>query len=125
MIINWPDIKTYTGSAPYAVDQYTSSGYTTNSLTCTDIQTAVQPFGDLFWLYAVECDFVTLSNSGSVFFMNPWNSLVEMAMAVELPAVSEKPLSTENMETILYLEIGFFAVLLIVYTISSQFKKFR
>jgi len=48
-----------------------------------------------------------------------------MAMTVELPAVSEKPISTENMETIIFLELGFFAVLLIVYTISSQFKKFK
>ena len=125
MQIYWPKFKNYEAGAYSGVLTLVDGGsYVTDSLWCSDIQAAAQEFWDVFGLYAVDCDFVNMSGTGTVFFQNPGTLAIDMALQVSETWTENGFLSKKNMETIIYVEMWFVTVALLVNIIARQLTKF-
>ncbi len=77
-------------------------------------------------VYPVDCDFITLTNTGTVFFEDPLSMTVTVALEVStVNQNNEGYISYENMKTIVFVEVGFMIVAIIVLCIGEQLRKFK
>lgn len=94
-----------------------------DSLSCTDIQGALMDL-QAPTAYPVECDFITLSNTGAVFFMN-WDTM-ELTTGIEVTVSSSQSvwwLNESDIEFIYTIETGFIWLILIVMCIARNLRK--
>ncbi len=107
---------TYSGTTTEGLVPFVS-----NSTSCTDIQTALNSL-DSPTTYPVDCDFVSLSNSGVVFFEDPILMTVTKAFSVYTPP-GNSWLSDATLTDIYGIETGFVVVVILVSGLIRQFRK--
>jgi len=72
----------------------------------------------------VECDFVTLSGTGTVFFADPADMQVKLSFEVST-AVNDSTgfLSLENLSDVIGIETGFICSAILLFSVVRQLRK--
>jgi len=111
---------TYSGSMNVGTPAIVPLEVDTPSMNCMDIINVMPVIGNS---YAVDCDFLALSDSGSVFFMD--TDTQQLTHAIPLTsAVSSGVDFTENDILMIYsIETGFIVVAILFFGMMRQFKK--
>ncbi len=97
--------------------------YESDSLTCTDIQGALTDLHSPD-SYPVECDFITLTNTGVVFFMDPETEMLTTGIEVSISASTESWISTEDVQFVYTIETAFIILVIWINCIARNIRKF-
>lgn len=118
-----PWVYTYQGLTWSGTDILWQVPLDTNSLTCDDIQIALNLYKspDAF---PVDCDFITLSGTGVVFFMDPNSQQLVQSIEINTGAVPQQGFTKADIDFFYIVESSFLLIILIALTLIRQFRKF-
>lgn len=94
----------------------------TASLTCEDIQTALQDVKAPD-SYPIDCDFITLSGTWVVFFMEPTNQTLVQSIEISTGNTTTWNFTKEDIDFIYSVETGFLVVLILLTMLMRNLRK--